>query len=506
MRTGEWVAADLRRLVLPTQANHIQVITSNEVSPKTFDPTRRLSKSDLQSGIHDFLEYVKKNSDPNKQTLVIFYYFGHGLGDGMSKSVFLVPEQFVDDENKHIPDINRQISEVTDHSIFLIDACRAYKDQAKELIEAWKKTVQQHSDVEGILNAIQFTSGIYGPTPIIFASDDGLAADTVKYPSASLSSGTGPLALKLRSVLDVVDSSDTGLRLDRFLHEIQSDTVSLPNLDSQEAAKVRGYTFFQPRFMADFGTSFIVSADPVVVLSRKQAFVNPFADFSSRAGGTDPPEPSPSGLHPALNMGQPSSKNIEELVFAPGLGLIARDEANDVWVRQGKKWVLFQKEFPIVHIGVDRSAGLLLYQWDEHILYGFQNAQLKPIYKGFHTELLGNSATGGFVVVRTANSGVYEISDARNGKIRPITPVSAHEVFDAAEDIRGRLWFTTSTGLWVYEGSRIRKIDAQLWRPYALAVMDELIFVWSEDGRILYRLNATSGSAEALGLQDIGFW
>ncbi|MGB7284753.1 MAG: hypothetical protein WBE13_20975, partial [Candidatus Acidiferrum sp.] len=92
VRTGEGVATDLRRLVSPSQANHIQVISSNEVSPASFDPTRRLSKSDILQGIHNFREYVRKNSDPNKQTLIVFYYFGHGLADGMSKSVFLVPE------------------------------------------------------------------------------------------------------------------------------------------------------------------------------------------------------------------------------------------------------------------------------------------------------------------------------------------------------------------------------------------------------------------------------
>jgi hypothetical protein len=164
VRTGEEVAADLRRLVAPSQANHIQVISSNEVSPKTFDPTRRLSRSDIMQGLADFRNYVKQNSDPKKQSLVVLYYFGHGLADGMSKSVFFVPEQFVDDEAKRISEISdrlidvaevtRQFSDISDHSLFLIDACRAYKDQAKELIEQWKKTVKQGSDVGGILNAI----------------------------------------------------------------------------------------------------------------------------------------------------------------------------------------------------------------------------------------------------------------------------------------------------------------------------------------------------------------
>jgi len=102
---------------------------------------------------------------------------------GCQNRFFWFPEQFVDDESKNISsiserlidiaDITRQFSEVTDHSILLIDTCRAYKDQAKELIDAWEKTVKQGSDVGGILNAIQFASGIYGPTPIILRATTG---------------------------------------------------------------------------------------------------------------------------------------------------------------------------------------------------------------------------------------------------------------------------------------------------------------------------------------------
>jgi hypothetical protein len=52
-------------------------------------------------------------------------------------------------------------------------------------------------------------------------------------------------------------------------------------------------------------------------------------------------------------------------------------------LRRGNKWVLFQKEFPIVHIGADKNAGLLPYQWDEHILYGFQNWAIEADLQGF---------------------------------------------------------------------------------------------------------------------------
>jgi hypothetical protein len=514
VRTGEGVAVDLRRLMPPSAANHIQVISSNEVSPKSFDPTRRLSKSDVLQGVHDFLEYVKHNGDPNKQTLVVFYYFGHGLADGISKSVFLVPEQFVDDESRNIPnmsdrlidtaDITRQISEVSDHSILLIDACRAYKDQAKELREAWKKTVKQGSDVDGILNAIQFASGIYGPTPIIFASDDGMAADTVKYPAAGLSSGTGPLALRLRSVLDDLNGNGGGLPLDGFLRAFQSADVSLLNLESQEAVKVRGYTFTRSDFVAKFGPSLIVSADPVDVLPRKQAFASPGNELHSRAGGTEPP---PSGRDSAVRIvraDRPSGNDIEGLVFAPGVGLVALDDANKVWIREAKGWRAFHKELPVVRIGWDPECGLLLYQFDERIVYCFRDARLKPAYEKFHSELLGTSAAGGFVMVRFVD-GNPALLFARDGKIREIARISASEIFDAARDSRGRFWFSTADGLWVYEGGKTKRTGDGLWRPNNIVATKNMVFVWSEDGRILYRVNTEKGLVEALDLRGIGF-
>jgi hypothetical protein len=515
VRTGEGVATDLRRLVPPAQANHIQVVESNEVSPKTFDPTRRLSRSDLLEGIHDFLAYVKRNRDPNKQTLVILYYFGHGLADGMSKSVFLVPEQFVDDETKHIPDIsdrlidiadiNRQISEVTDHAILLIDACRAYKDQAKELIEAWKKTVKQGSDVGGILNAIQFASGIYGPTPIIFASDDGMAADTVKYPVGGLSSGTGPLSLKLRSVLNDVDSEGRGLSLEGFINAFESPSVSLPNLDSQEAVKVRGYSFTRSDFISQFGSSVIVSWDPVDVLPRKQAFADPSFELYSHSGGSGPPVRLSSGIANARNVGRPSGKDVEELVFAPGIGLVARDDADDVWIRGTNGWRLFQTDLPIVRIGWDRDTGLLLYQWDEKILYRVRGAALDAIYTKFHSELLGGSATGGFIVIRIRDAGASVLFFAHEGKLQELTRVSTSDVFDAARDSHGRLWFTTADGLWLYAQGQLRRTGESLWRPNNIVVVGGLVYIWSEDGRILYRVDSDPGRADALDLRDVGF-
>ncbi|MGB7283827.1 MAG: hypothetical protein WBE13_16295, partial [Candidatus Acidiferrum sp.] len=423
---------------------------------------------------------------------------------------------FVDDESKKdisnisdrlvdIADINRQFSEVTDHSIFLIDTCRAYKDQAKELTEAWKKTVKQGSDVGGILNAIQFASGIYGPTPMIFASDDGMAADTVKYPGAGLSSGTGPLALKFKSILDDLDSTGGALALDGLIQAFESPRVSLPNLDGQEAAKVRGYSFTRADFVRQFGSSLIVTSDPVDVLQRKQAFASPGYDLYSHSGGSEPPRTGPSGSVRVLRADRPSGNDVQELVFAPGVGLIALDDANNTWVRATNGWRPFQKGLQAVRIGWDRGCGLLLYQFDERILYCFRNGQLRPAYEKFHSEFLGASATGGFVMVRIVGQTLSSLMFAHDGKIQEIARIPTSDIFDAAKDSHGRFWFSTSEGLWVCDKGKAARATDKVWKPVNILVSEDLVFVWSEDGRILYRVNTESGTVDAIDLGSVGF-
>jgi hypothetical protein len=194
---------------------------------------------------------------------------------------------------------------------------------------------------------------------------------------------------------------------------------------------------------------------------------------------------------------RPSVEDIEGLVFAPGVGLVALDEADDIWVRAAKGWKSFHRELPVVRIGWDREAGLLLYQFDERILYSFHEAKLRPTFEKFHSELLGASAAGGFVMVRFLE-GAPTILFARDGKIRQIVRVSASSIFDAAGDSRGRFWFSTADGLWIYEGGKTSRATDGLWKPNNIVAVKNMVFVWSEDRCILYRVNTDKRMVEAL--------
>lgn len=517
VRTAEMVSSDLQRLLPPTESDHVKVVTSNELSPRTFDPTRRLSRSDVLAAVHDFALDVKKRAYPHKQTLVLFYFFGHGLADGISKSVFLVPEQFVDDETKSVPDIGdrliniaditRDLSEVTDHAVLLIDACRAHTDQAQQLIDTWKGGLQQGSDLGGIINALQFASGIYGPTPILFASNDGTAADTVKYPVAGdPQTRTGPLAAKLRVIFDRVDSEGGGLTLGSLIQSIESQTGPSKDLPTEEAAKVRGYTFLRKDFLEKFGNSLVVSGDPVDVLPRIHAFLPPGWGLDSRAGTElANGDVRPSGLPPPHLQSVPTKEDIQELVWAPGIGLSALDEANNVWIRSGATWKVLQPDFPIAHIGFDERYGLLLFQWDERTLYSFRSEKLLPIYRKFFSEFLGTSARTGTVLAQPLGGDEFTLLHADNGQIRELTRVKAALVFDAALDNHNRLWFTTADGLFLHDGKKTIPIVANLRKPRTIAAIKESLFVWSEDGQALYRLDVATGLAQSLDLRDVGF-
>jgi Caspase domain len=516
VRTTEMVSADLQRLVPPEDADHIKVITSSELSPRTFDPTRRLSRSDVLAAVHDFAQDVKKRANPQKQALVVFYFFGHGLADGISKSVFLVPEQFADDESRSVPDISdrlvnladvaRELSEVTDRAVILADACRAHQDQAKQLIDTWKEGLQQGSDVGGILNALQFASGIYGPTPIVFASKDGTAADTVKYSASNPDARTGPLAAKLRAIFDKVDSEGGGLTLAALIHAFETETTPTKDLTPEEAAKVRGYTFFRKDFEEKLGSGLVVSGDPVEVLPRSHAFLPPGWGLDSRAGtGVADGGVTPSGVTQPQLQSVPTKQDIQELVWAPGIGLSALDEANNVWIRSGATWKILQEHFPIMHIGFDDRYGLLLFQWDERILYGFKSGKMSPVYTKFFSDFLGTSAGSGTVIAQPLGGDAFQLLYADNGQIRELARVRATLVFDAALDSHNRLWFTTAEGLFLQHEKRTTAVAANLRKPHTLAAVKDALFVWSEDGQILYRVDVGTGLTEALDLRDVGF-
>ena len=127
-----------------------------------------------------------------------------------------------------------------------------------------------------------------------------------------------------------------------------------------------------------------------IAATETHAFLPPGWGLDSRTGtALADGAVSPSGIPQPQLQNVPTKQEIQELVWAPGIGLSALDEANNVWIRSGTKWKILLPDFPIAHIGFDDRYGLLLFQWDERKLYGFRSGKLLPVYTKFFSEFLG---------------------------------------------------------------------------------------------------------------------
>lgn len=108
-------------------------------------------------------------------------------------------------------------------------------------------------------------------------------------------------------------------------------------------------------------------------------------------------------------------------------------------------------------------------------------------------------------MVRYVGQGPSSLMFAHDGKIQEIARIPASEIFDAGKDSHGRFWFSTSAGLWVYDGGKAARTTDRVWKPVNILVSKDFVFVWSEDGKILYRVNTESETVEAIDLRSVGF-
>jgi hypothetical protein len=150
---------------------------------------------------------TKKQIDPHRRSLILFYYFGHGLADGMSKSVFLVPEGFIDDPHRRVTQLQDRLlsvewlistlNQASDRLLLMIDACRQHGNEDQQLVNQFPGTPAQKGNLADILSAVQFSNELMGPQPVLFASADSTNAHVVDYERRHLTD-IGPLAHPIR--------------------------------------------------------------------------------------------------------------------------------------------------------------------------------------------------------------------------------------------------------------------------------------------------------------------
>ncbi|MDA2920219.1 hypothetical protein MYX76_12135 [Desulfobacterota bacterium AH_259_B03_O07] len=177
----------------------------------------KITKEDIMGKINEFIN--KYSQEMNENSLLIFYYFGHGLSEPLSRMALLVPERFrdqPDEEIRHqwgelilVHEIVNKLKVLPGHFLVLIDACRE-RQRSEELQPMMGLNTLLPPGVGDAVTQLSKTSEVElipfpnifpGSNPIIFSSPDRREAYTVAYvlPSGYISR-IGPLSKRFDEI------------------------------------------------------------------------------------------------------------------------------------------------------------------------------------------------------------------------------------------------------------------------------------------------------------------
>jgi hypothetical protein len=176
------------------------------------DANNLLSKEEMLAAVRDLVKTVKKSKAKNP--LVVFYYCGHGVSEGIAWSQFLVPGDFTEKPDSlatnplaidlgELSDKLLYLGEVTDLFLeaelpyfCLIDACYEGKAEDFTALDQWltPTSAKNFSDVAAIL---RFMNEYHQSNPVVFATPPGTTTKTVTDPSLLEGVKIGPLCRRM---------------------------------------------------------------------------------------------------------------------------------------------------------------------------------------------------------------------------------------------------------------------------------------------------------------------
>lgn len=198
-----------------TVARHIRRLPGSEVEELVHVYSSLTNPEVSKEMIMDKIdEFIKKYSHKmNDKSLLIFYYFGHGLSEPKSRMALLIPEVGY---SIFVSELVDKLKELPGDLLILIDACRErqrseelpvekiiFKELSPLLPPGIGKALTMWADTMWAsgTDLISFPNFFTGPDPIIFSSPDRGEAKTVPYvlPDGYISN-IGPLARRFDEI------------------------------------------------------------------------------------------------------------------------------------------------------------------------------------------------------------------------------------------------------------------------------------------------------------------
>ncbi|MCO5966025.1 hypothetical protein GOB42_24990 [Sinorhizobium meliloti] len=191
---------------------------------------RFISIRDIHGAIDDVLTRMELDAPPNP--LLVFYFAGHGISEGVAWNQFLVPGDFLYDgtlADKDIEGLARSTLTAADlmgrlnagkvRYLAILDAC--YEGQEKKF-EHPVLTGPAIQSLQQVAFALRFMNEFHQESPVLFSTAPGSVVRTVADPTGSSRDYIAPLARRIALLLDATADGSRSLNLARFVSAMRA--------------------------------------------------------------------------------------------------------------------------------------------------------------------------------------------------------------------------------------------------------------------------------------------
>lgn len=194
------------------------------------EPNRFVTREQILSALEEVVRTAKKYPNP----IIVYYFIGHGISEGVGWSHFSVPGDVVGSlESVNVEALSKitlstgEIFELLDSSnlrfIMMLDNC--YEGDPASLTAAvFSRSLRQN--LNDIFQVFRFINEFHKPNIVLYSTKPGTVTSTVADPLNPVSNiGVGPLARRFLLIVDQALSDKKTLTLGNFLKQMTSPTL-----------------------------------------------------------------------------------------------------------------------------------------------------------------------------------------------------------------------------------------------------------------------------------------
>jgi hypothetical protein len=183
-----------------------------------------LTKSMILQEIRTIIKLARKSKAKNP--LLLFYYCGHGVSEGIAWNQFLVPGDFIKkpknlstdplalnltelgSELLYLGEVTDLLSESGIQYMCLIDACYEGKEENFSVLENYMSPIAAQN-IKDIARVLRFTNEYHSNNPVVFATAPGTMTKVTVDPLFPEGTSIGPLCRKLMLISNKVEELET---------------------------------------------------------------------------------------------------------------------------------------------------------------------------------------------------------------------------------------------------------------------------------------------------------